>query len=155
MLENCKTAKERWGGVSTIIDQWLQERQQLLIEYCGLSTVELFDENNPNHGHKLRRLCQILVDYVSAGHFEVYDQLIKEGKDFNDTQALEKAGELYKIIDDTTETLMDFNDKYQEIDDLTTLAKDLSDIGQQLESRFESEDQMIEILHVSHSNLVA
>ncbi|MBX2808265.1 MAG: sigma D regulator [Cellvibrionaceae bacterium] len=155
MLENCKSAKERWGGVNNMIDDWLQERQQLLIEYCGLSTVELFDDKNPDHGNRLRRLCQILVDYVSAGHFEIYDQLIKEGKDFNDTQALKKASELYEIIDETTEALIDFNDKYQEIDDLSALAKDLSEVGQQLESRFESEDQMIAVLHVSHSNLVA
>ena len=31
MLENCKTARERWGGVSVIIDRWLQERQDLLV----------------------------------------------------------------------------------------------------------------------------
>jgi len=30
MLENCQSAKERWGGVSEIIDRWLQERQELL-----------------------------------------------------------------------------------------------------------------------------
>ena len=31
MLENCKTAKERWGGVSEIIDRWLTERQELIV----------------------------------------------------------------------------------------------------------------------------
>jgi regulator of sigma D len=31
MLENCKSAKERWGGVSEIIDRWLEERQQMLV----------------------------------------------------------------------------------------------------------------------------
>jgi len=33
MLENCQSAKERWGGVNDIIDRWLHERQQLLVEY--------------------------------------------------------------------------------------------------------------------------
>lgn len=155
MLENCKSAKERWGGVNDIIDQWLHNRQQLLVEYCGLSNIELFDERNPDHGKKVSTLCQIMVDYLSAGHFEVYNQLIKEGQDFDDQQALDKAAELYKTIDATTETLLDFNDKYQETDDLSTLAKDLSTIGQAFESRFEAEDQMISVLHVSHGNLVA
>ena len=31
MLEDCKSAQERWGGVSEIIDRWLQERQQMLV----------------------------------------------------------------------------------------------------------------------------
>jgi regulator of sigma D len=96
-----------------------------------------------------------LVDYASAGHFEVYDQLIKEGKDFGDKVGLSQAAELYEVIDLTTEALLDFNDKYQETDDLGHLVKDLSEIGQHLETRFTAEDQMIEVLHTSHKELVA
>jgi len=155
MLENCKSAKERWGGVNAIVDRWLQERQELLVGYCALSEVTEFDENNSEHSQKIRHFCQTMMDYVSAGHFEVYDQLIKEGKDFGDKDALEKAASLYETIDSTTEQLLDFNDKYQETDDLSSLAADLSDIGQQLESRFEAEDQMIAVLHVSHKEMVA
>lgn len=155
MLENCKSAKERWGGVSDIIDRWLHERQQLLVAYCDLSNIEPFDENNTAHQDLLKNFCQILVDYTSAGHFEVYDQLIKEGKDFNDKQALQKAAELYRVIDDITGSLLDFNDKYLETDDLGELARDLSVIGSNLEPRFEAEDLMIEVLHNSHRNMVA
>ncbi|MGH1438917.1 MAG: sigma D regulator [Cellvibrionaceae bacterium] len=155
MLENCKSAKERWGGVNAIVDRWLQERQELLVGYCALSEVAEFDENNSEHGQKIRHFCQTMMDYVSAGHFEVYDQLIKEGKDFGDKSALEKAASLYKTIDVTTEQLLDFNDKYQETDDLSSLTTDLSNIGQHLESRFEAEDQMIAVLHVCHKELVA
>ncbi len=155
MLENCKSAKERWGGVNDIVDRWLQERQELLVGYCGLSEVKSFDENNSDHTQKIRHFCQTLMDYISAGHFEVYDQLIKEGRDFDDKDALEAASKPYEIIDATTEKLLDFNDKYQETDDLSSLANDLSQIGQQLESRFEAEDKMIAILHVSHKDMVA
>ncbi len=155
MLENCKSAKERWGGVNDIVDRWLQERQELLVGYCGLSEVKSFDENNSDHSQKIRHFCQTLMDYISAGHFEVYDQLIKEGRDFDDKDALEAASKPYEIIDATTEKLLDFNDKYQETDDLSSLVNDLSQIGQQLESRFEAEDKMIAILHVSHKDMVA
>lgn len=155
MLENCKSAKERWGGVNDIIDRWLQERQELLVHYCALSGVDFFDENNAEHRQKTRHFCQALVDYVSAGHFEVYDQLIKEGQDFGDQEALNAAAALYKTIDATTEQLLDFNDKYQETDDLSSLAEDLSQVGQQLESRFEAEDKMIAVLHVRHKDMVA
>lgn len=155
MLENCKSAKERWGGVNTIIDRWLQERQDMLVKYCGLSTINTFDEQNSEHRQKVRLFCQTMMDYISAGHFEVYDQLIKEGRDFGDKDALKAASEPYTAIDTTTEKLLDFNDKYQETDDMSSLVADLSSIGQQLASRFEAEDEMISILHDSHTDMVA
>lgn len=152
MLDNVRTAQERWGGVSNIIDRWLQERQDMLVLYCELSGLT---GDSPQFGSKLQRLCQILVDYVSAGHFEVYDQLIKEAREFDDTEALKEAPGLFNIIDGTTEAVLDFNDKYQEVDDLTTIAEDLSELGETLATRFEAEDRMIEVLHVAHKDQVA
>ena len=104
---------------------------------------------------QIQAFCQILMDYISAGHFEVYDQLIKEGRDFGDKDALKAAAKPYTAIDTTTEKLLDFNDKYQETDDMSSLAADLSSTGQQLASRFEAEDEMISILHDSHTDMVA
>lgn len=154
MLENCKTAKERWGGVSEIIDRWLEERQEMLVQYCALSGLneELSDVQR---GEKLRFFCQILVDYVSAGHFEVYDQLIKEGREFDDADALQEASKLYDVVDKTTEKLLDFNDKYLETDDLTALSEDLSQLGETMEIRFTAEDRLIAVLHTAHKDLVS
>ncbi len=154
MLENCQTAKERWGGVNKIIDRWLEERQQLLVQYCALSGLESANMAEEARGDKVKDLCQILVDYVSAGHFEVYDQLIKEGREFQDKEALKEAGGLYNSIDKTTEKLLDFNDKYQETDDLSSIDSDLSRLGETLETRFAAEDRMIAVLHTSHKDLV-
>ncbi|AQT60896.1 MAG TPA: Rsd/AlgQ family anti-sigma factor [Cellvibrio sp.] len=153
MLENCKSAKERWGGVSEIIDRWLEERQQMLVQYCALSGLDQ-DLSDLQRGEKLRSFCQILVDYVSAGHFEVYDQLIKEGREFDDADALQEAGKLYDVVDTTTEKLLDFNDKYLETDDLSSLTNDLSLLGEALEVRFSAEDRLISVLHTSHKDLV-
>jgi regulator of sigma D len=153
MLENCKSAKERWGGVSEIIDRWLEERQQMLVQYCALSGLDQ-DLSDLQRGEKLRSFCQILVDYVSAGHFEVYDQLIKEGREFDDADALQEAGKLYDVVDTTTEKLLDFNDKYLETDDLSSLTTDLSLLGEALEVRFSAEDRLISVLHTSHKDLV-
>ncbi len=153
MLENCKSAKERWGGVSEIIDRWLEDRQQMLVQYCALSGLDQ-DLSDLQRGEKLRSFCQILVDYVSAGHFEVYDQLIKEGREFDDADALQEAGKLYDVVDTTTEKLLDFNDKYLETDDLGSLSEDLSLLGEALEVRFSAEDRLISVLHTSHKDLV-
>ena len=155
MLENCKSAKERWGGVSEIIDRWLQERQDMLVQFCDLSEGLDFELNEVEAGHKLSKLCQIMMDYVSAGHFEVYEQLIKESQELNDTDALKQADILFDKIDKTTDAVLDFNDKYQETDDLSTINADLSRIGENLATRFEIEDQMIDVLHTSHKDLVA
>lgn len=152
MLDDCKSAKERWGGVSDIIDRWLQERQDMLVKYCDLTSLPI---DNPSVGKHLRTLCQIMMDYVSAGHFEVYEQLIKESQEFNDTEALKEADKLFDKVDATTDQILDFNDKYQETDDLEALTPDLSNIGEVLAARFEAEDRMIAVLHVSHKDLVA
>jgi regulator of sigma D len=154
MLENCKSAKERWGGVNEIIDRWLEERQAMLVQYCALSGLDQ-DLSDLQRGEKLRSFCQILVDYVSAGHFEVYDQLIKEGREFDDADALQEASKLYDTIDTTTEKLLDFNDKYLETDDLGSLSADLSKLGEALEVRFSTEDRLISVLHTSHKDLVS
>lgn len=153
MLDNCQSARERWGGVSEIIDRWLQERQDLLVLFCKLSAQKdgIFPSDSEN---LLQRFCQILVDYVSAGHFEVYERLVDEGREFDDQEGLSKAKVHYKTIDSTTELILDFNDKYQETDDLSSLLQDLSRLGETLETRFEAEDRMIEVLHNSHKDQV-
>lgn len=154
MLENCKSARERWGGVSDIIDRWLKERQDLLVLFCNLSQQkpENFDEETET---TLRRFCEIVVDYVSAGHFEIYDHLAQEGKEYGDETALTKAKQHYQEVDATTEQILDFNDKYQETDDLSSLVSDLSQLGESLASRFEAEDMMISLLHNSHKDKVS
>jgi regulator of sigma D len=151
MLDNCKSARERWGGVSIIIDRWLKERQDLLVLFCKLTAEQDADQIEQN----LRSFCQILVDYVSAGHFEVYEQLVNEGREYGDQEALNEAKNHFKSIDASTEWILDFNDKYQETDDLVTLKNDLSKLGESFAVRFEAEDTMIEILHNSHRNQVA
>lgn len=155
MLENCKTAHERWGGVNDIIDRWLYSRQSLLVRFCSLSEKKEFTDGDREAEEHVRDLCQQLVDYVSAGHFEIYDQLIKEGKEFDDTVGLEKAKVLYQEIDATTDIAVDFNDKYLETDDLSALVADLSQLGEALETRFSAEDRMINTLHTAHKNQLA
>ena len=160
MLENCKSAKERWGGVSDIIDHWLQQRQDLIVTYCTISGVHEHRQSTPSNAtNNLRHFCQLLVDYVSAGHFEVYDHLLLEAEAFNDGKGLEVARRLYPHISRTTELVLAFNDKYDTETTchkgLVALAPDLSALGETLVSRFELEDQLVENLHNAHEELVA
>lgn len=157
MLDNCRSARERWGGVSELIDRWLKERQELLVRYCELSGENDFSQTEALK-EKCVRLCEVLVDYVSAGHFEVYEQLTQEAREFNDG-GLELAAKVYPRIEETTEVALNFNDRLDERalteDEVKELFTELSQLGEVLESRFEMEDFLIEHLHNAHADKMA
>ena len=154
MLENCRNAKERWGGVSDLIDRWLKERQELLVHYCGLSG-ETDREDLEALQPKFVRLCEVLVDYVSAGHFEIYEQLIQEAREFDDG-GVELAARVYPEIEKTTEVALNFNDQIDDQPLTQELVEErfeaLSELGEALESRFEMEDVLIDQLHNAHAS---
>lgn len=157
MLENCQNARERWGGVNELIDRWLKERQELLVRYCDLSGDQDFSQTEALR-QKFVGLCDVLVDYVSAGHFEVYEQLIQEAREFNDG-GLELAAKVYPRIEQTTEVALNFNDRLDSRElseqDIRDLFDELSHLGEALESRFEMEDFLIEHLHNAHAGKLA
>ena len=150
MLNDLQKLKQHWGGVSEIVDRWLEERRELLVKYCDLIEIHDFDGNNNGHGEKLKAFCEVMVDYVSVGHFDVYEQLVKEAKAFSDKEGLKTGVDLMDKIQPSTEAVLDFNDKYLATDDLESLSIDLSVVGEALEQRFETEDKMIEVLHNGH-----
>lgn len=151
MLENCRNARERWGGVSELIDRWLKNRQELLVQYCDLSQETSLSQTEMLQ-EKFVRLCEVLVDYVSTGHFEIYEQLTREAHESNDG-GLELAAMVYPRIEQTTEAALSFNDRLDgrelTAEDVRTLFKELSDLGEMLETRFEMEDALIGHLYKS------
>ncbi|WP_320823062.1 sigma D regulator [Reinekea sp.] len=154
MLENCKTAQERWGGTHEMIDRWLSDRQQALISFFAIQDAQ----GKENLAENLQIFSQQLVDYVSEGHFEIYEQLFREAKEFDDG-GLDLARELYPKIELTTQQLLNFNDRYASIDlvdaNITTLKSDLSALGENMTERFDMEDQLIERLHTVHKKQLA
>ncbi len=153
MLEGCKTAKERWGGVSEIIDRWLNGRQELIVLYCSINGMDQFDDDKRPVSRKLNELCQLLVDYVSAGHFEVYEQLIQEAIDFDDG-SIKYAQSMLPAIEKNTSRCLEFNDNCEALCNIQKLQDALSTLGETLEERFDLEDQLIERLHESHREQV-
>ncbi|NKF51275.1 sigma D regulator [Shewanella sp. WXL01] len=155
MLTKLEKAEQRWGGSNKLIDQWLNHRRKLLIQYfmlAGLAPYSRDDKTLPTVD-EVKQFCAQLVDYVSEGHFEVYNNVVsaceKHGAESHNTAQL-----LLPQISKSTDTALDFNDKYSEIADEKTLYQldgDLSSLAQSMESRFELEDQLLEILHSRHS----
>ncbi|WP_411360964.1 sigma D regulator [Pseudidiomarina sp. YC-516-91] len=150
MLTRQEQAKQRWGGAHQAIDTWLHERQRLLIEYFKLAGLPPYDSDSsalPAH-EDIRHFCGLLVDYVSAGHFEIYDQIIANSS-HAPKETEELANELFPLISETTEVALAFHDQYGESVDeahLNDFDRHLSGLGEALELRMEFEDRLLHTL---------
>ncbi len=155
MLTQLEQTQQKYGGANTVIDTWLAERQELLVKYCKLAGLPPYDQDArvlPDVDN-VNDFCQILVDYLSAGHFEVYNDIVKQCQEHGPESA-KLAETIYPQISATTSQLVDFNDKYTAINvkaDLSSFDEDLSVIGQILEERLELEDELIHTLYAKHS----
>ncbi|ACA84587.1 MULTISPECIES: Rsd/AlgQ family anti-sigma factor [Shewanella] len=155
MLKQLEKAEQRWGGANTLIDHWLNNRRKLLINYCKIAGIPPYDSTEKSLPAitLVKEFCDQLMDYVSEGHFEVYDQVVTACEK-NGVSSKELAQKLVPRISETTDSALDFNDKYTELVDdkvLFQLDKDLSSLGHAMETRFELEDKLLEVLHTKHS----
>jgi len=156
MLTRVEKAQQKWGGSHTVIDKWLNERQELIILYCKMAGFSPYDKKD--HAlpkpEQIQAFCQILMDYLSAGHFEVYDDIAKACEN-KGPQSQQLASDIYPRISSTTDIALDFNDKYAEVDKedlLEQFDNDLSVLGETLEMRFELEDELIDNLYSNHTD---
>ncbi len=122
--------------IQHLTKQWLELRQVVLVHYSELCTTK---EPKPN---LLKKFCQHLMDYVSMGHFKMYEKLA-EHHETNQTYSKGIDKTLLSNITNNTETVLDFNDKYTEPKNLDTLSADLSQIGEILAHRMDWEDALI------------
>jgi regulator of sigma D len=130
--------------VAALVGRWLEERQALIAEWGALRAAVAVGAPAPLTG-----FCQILMDYVSAGHFEVYDELLAEAERLH---ALPPSGShaLLVRLQDTTDAAIRFNDLCDQLSAESrqeVLARELPILG--LESRFQTEDRLIALLHES------
>ena len=156
MLEQCKSAKERWGGVHQLIDKWLDERRELLVSFIDLK--EACDtELEAVSQERIDRFSELLMDYISAGHFEIYPQLREEALAFEDHAALDIADKLYERLGLSTELVLAFDSDYstpvrcQHF--LPRLPAWLDRLAKGLTERFALEDQLIARVHAANTPL--
>ncbi|CCQ09279.1 Regulator of sigma D [Pseudoalteromonas luteoviolacea B = ATCC 29581] len=157
MLTRLEEAQAQWGGSHSVIDNWLAERQELLVLYYQVAGCAPYDKNDhalPDHA-QIQSFCQILLDYLSAGHFEIYDDLVQQCEK-KGPESLKLAQALYPRIAESTDLALDFNDKYAEALNESVSAdfdRDLSTLGEALELRFELEDELIHNLYANHTTV--
>ncbi|WGW00057.1 sigma D regulator [Vibrio sp. YMD68] len=152
MLNKLKQTQQQWGGSSEVIDHWLETRQLLIVEYCKLASLQpssvkssVSELPTPK---ALQSFCQHLVDYISEGHFKIYDMVMDQWR-ATGFEATDEINQTYGKIVLTTEPLLNFTDTYaavSEEDPLKSFDNDLSQVGEVIEMRFEVEDQLIQLI---------
>ncbi|MGC0194452.1 sigma D regulator [Klebsiella pneumoniae] len=152
MLNQLENLTERVGGSNELVDRWLQVRKHLLGAYYNLVGLKPGKESFMRLNEKaLDDFCQSLVDYLSSGHFSIYERIIGEME--GDTPLL-AATRLYPQLEANTQQMMDYYDTCLENaidhDNYLEFQQALSDIGESLEARFALEDKLI-ALAVAHN----
>ncbi len=151
MPDDKNTKKTVFLEVETLVEQWLESRQSLIIRFCQFSQLQ---ENLPpslENLNELKDFCAQLVDYISTGHFEIYEKLLKEAQLFGDDN-LSLMEEIYPKITDTTDEFVALDAKFDGKNNLSMaeIKTALSSAGQILDKRFMLEDQLIQFFHKSH-----
>lgn len=135
--------KERRSSSNTLIENMLNERKQLLALWLQTSSLDPASLE-PEDQDLLEEFCQVLVDYIAAGHFGLYERIV-EGKERR-REAAETASKIYPVIEKSTQIALEFNEKYSVENNskgFRNLSKDLSSLGELLSTRMELEDQLI------------
>ena len=130
----------------SMVKELLQERQHMWLLYCQFASK---DEEADDHSVELavRHFCQVLIDYISLGHFGIY-QRIAEGNERR-KKVMVVAQQVYPLLIELTGDAVNFNDKYENLHDEALkreLNTDLSALGESLAARIELEDQLIDSL---------
>ena len=152
MLNQLDNLTERVRGSNKLVARWLHVRKHLLVAYYNLVGLKPGKESFMRLNEKaLDDFCQSLVDYLSSGHFSIYERIIGEME--GDTPLL-AATRLYPQLEANTQQMMDYYDTCLENaidhDNYLEFQQALSDIGESLEARFALEDKLI-ALAVAHN----
>ena len=135
------------------IAKMVAERTEMFAIFCRLAGVDPYASDAGSHKSNksvqklLQEFCQILVDYIAAGHFALYERIADGTERRGSVLAL--AEKHYARIAETAEAALVFNDKYDcgdHCEDLNDLHEDLDRLGKELAERIELEDKLIDAL---------
>ena len=148
MLNQLESLTERVRGSNKLVDRWLHVRKHLLVAYYNLVGIKPGKESFMRLNEKaLDDFCQSLVDYLSDGHFNLYERIIRE---MEGTTPYLAASKLYPLLEANTQQIMDYYDSTLENaidhDNYLEFQQALSDLGEALEERFTLEDKLISLV---------
>jgi regulator of sigma D len=150
MSHHTHAALQQWQRIELLVQQWLGERQQILRMLFSLRSLVSSDRQRNPLPQRVQQFCQLLMDYVSAGYFEVYRELARET---NHAQGGNRAliASILQRLEESTDAALAFNDDYDTSEHIVALQAQLphrlNELLVKLEERFALEDQLIVSIH--------
>lgn len=140
--------------VDGLVRRWLDERRTLIAQESALHAAHAAAAEPATLASALAAFCQTLMDYVSAGHFEVYDELLAEAEH---QHLLSPAASqaLMARLQVTTDAAIRFNELCDDPHSPAAqacLTRELPILRLELESRFQTEDRLLALLHESRES---
>jgi regulator of sigma D len=135
-------SEERRNAATQQIEHMLAERRQLLALLLQASNLDA-GSLEPQDEELLEEFCEVLVDYVAAGHFGLYERIAKGKERRQDVASIAKN--IYPQIEQSTQQALKFSEKYSadNKNHYANLTNDLSSLGVILATRIDLEDQLI------------
>ena len=137
------TQHKKRNSTGRQIRHMLEERRELFALLLRVSGQTHHGKDEPD-ADLLEKFCELVVDYIAAGHFGLY-QRITEGKERRN-KVVALARTIYPEIERTTQIALAFSENNTidgKHDRPDRLQNDLSELGVALTTRIELEDQLI------------
>ncbi len=138
--------KERRTRTSDTVKKLVAERAEMLVLFCRVAGLEPYSDEREVQP-LLTEFCELLMDYIAAGHFALYQRIVEGGE--RRRQVAATAETVYPDIAAVTDLAVRFNDKYDRRKTtavLKSLSADLSQLGEALATRIDLEDRLIRLL---------
>jgi len=148
-----RTRQKKRNTTGRQLRHMLDERRQLLAMLLRISKLTHHGQQKPD-ADLLEEFCELVVDYIAAGHFGLY-QRIAEGKERRNQVAV-LAANVYSKIEKSTQVALAFSEKYKidgQHDRPDKLERDLSELGMALTTRIELEDKLIAAMLDTHKSM--
>ena len=141
-----KVNTERSQYTQHLVSELQEERHQVWSLYCKVAEQKPFSCSSETQSI-LTQFSQLLIDYVSLGHFGIYEHLLS-GTERRDA-VLNAAKAIYPEFSKTTEAVITFNDAYDDNKhalSIDNLESDLSSLGESLAKRIDLEDKLCHLI---------
>lgn len=144
MYDSTSSQTEKTRHLVTALQE---ERSALWALYCKMAEMRPHFANTEKLKPMLSQFSQLLIDYVSLGHFGIYEHLLTDKQ--QQDEVLVYVNRLYPAFSKTTALAISFNDVYENGRrnfKTDNLANDLSVLGENLAKRMELEDTLCSML---------
>jgi len=134
--------KERRQNNHKLVAELRKERKQMWSLYFQVGELKPFtslSETKP----LVTKFSQLLIDYISLGHFGLYERLLAGNE--RRENILTAAKRIYPEFSKITDAVVSFNDKYEDQEkkfSTEDLESDLSILGENLAKRIDLEDEL-------------